>query len=150
MFRLHSETQKASWNSSTLQKCRRFVRMHCNIVPTQVEKIRAELANLNHCAVPFLSRAAVNLCRYYYTSVNEHITTHFNLCCFGIYFIILGVENPKDTENSKRRHMVPKDLVKCSITVQKGMLDLVSSSPVFIFMPQIKFHYGLRTFCSFH
>ena len=28
-------------------------------------KMRAELANLNHCAVPFLSRAAVNLCWYY-------------------------------------------------------------------------------------
>ena len=29
--------------------------------------MRAELANKNHCAVPFLSRADVNLCRYYYT-----------------------------------------------------------------------------------
>ena len=28
--------------------------------------MRTELANLNHCAVPFLSRAAVNLCWYYY------------------------------------------------------------------------------------
>ena len=26
--------------------------------------MRAELANLNHCAVPFLSRAAVNLSWY--------------------------------------------------------------------------------------
>ena len=44
------------------------------VVPTQIEKmlfhlfffsiIRAELANLNHCAVPFLSRAAVNLSWY--------------------------------------------------------------------------------------
>ena len=25
-------------------------------------KMRAELATLNHCAVPFLSRAAANLC----------------------------------------------------------------------------------------
>ena len=37
-----------------------------NIVPTQVEKMRAKLANLNNCAVPFLSRAAVNLCWYHY------------------------------------------------------------------------------------
>ena len=29
--------------------------------------MRAELANLDHCAVPFLSRATVNLCWYYYT-----------------------------------------------------------------------------------
>ena len=28
-------------------------------------KMRSELASLNHCAVPFLSRAAVNLCWYY-------------------------------------------------------------------------------------
>ena len=27
--------------------------------------MRAELANLNYCAVAFLSRAAVNLCWYY-------------------------------------------------------------------------------------
>ena len=26
---------------------------HITIVPTQVENMRAELANLNHCAVPF-------------------------------------------------------------------------------------------------
>ena len=26
--------------------------------------MRAEIANLNHCAVPFLSHAAVNLCWY--------------------------------------------------------------------------------------
>ena len=36
------------------------------VVPTQVEKMRAELASLNHCAVPFLSRAAVNLSWYDY------------------------------------------------------------------------------------
>ena len=29
--------------------------------------MRAELPNLDDCAVPFLSRAAVNLCWYYYT-----------------------------------------------------------------------------------
>ena len=28
--------------------------------------MRAELANLHHCEVPFLSRAAVNLCWYDY------------------------------------------------------------------------------------
>ena len=30
-------------------------------------KMCAKLANLNHCAVPFLSRAGANLCWYYYT-----------------------------------------------------------------------------------
>ena len=40
---------------------------HCYIVvPIQVEKMRAELASLSHCAVPFLSRAAVNLSWYDY------------------------------------------------------------------------------------
>ena len=29
----------------------------------------AELANLNPCAVPFLSRAAFNLCWYYYRTI---------------------------------------------------------------------------------
>ena len=33
-------------------------------MPTQVEKMRAGLANLNHCAVTFLSRAAINLSSY--------------------------------------------------------------------------------------
>ena len=32
----------------------------------KLEKVRAKLANLNHCAVPFLSRAAANLCLCYY------------------------------------------------------------------------------------
>ena len=39
----------------------------CIVVPTQVEKMHAELASLTPCAVPFLSRAAVNLCWYDYT-----------------------------------------------------------------------------------
>ena len=30
----------------------------------KLTKIRAELASLNYCAVPFLSRAPVNLCCY--------------------------------------------------------------------------------------
>ena len=34
------------------------------VVPTQVDKMRARLPNLNHCAVLFLSRAVVNLSWY--------------------------------------------------------------------------------------
>ena len=34
----------------------------------KLAKMRAELANLNHSAVPFLRRAAINLCWYYYNS----------------------------------------------------------------------------------
>ena len=37
--------------------------IQCTVEPAQVDKkMCAELANVNHCAVPFLSRAAVNLC----------------------------------------------------------------------------------------
>ena len=34
------------------------------VVSNQVVKMRVKLANLNHCAVPFLSHAAANLCWY--------------------------------------------------------------------------------------
>ena len=34
--------------------------------------MRAKLANLNHCAVPFLSRAVANLCWYYYVLVRSY------------------------------------------------------------------------------
>ena len=36
--------------------------------------MRAELANLNYCAVPFLSRAVANLC-WYYTASKIKATT---------------------------------------------------------------------------
>ena len=36
-----------------------------SIVPTQVDNMRAKLANLNDCAVPFLCRAVAKLCWYY-------------------------------------------------------------------------------------
>ena len=44
-----------------------------SIVPTQVDKMRAKLANLNHCAAPFLRRAVAKLC-WYYTLYTIHIT----------------------------------------------------------------------------
>ena len=37
--------------------------------------MRAKLVNLNHCAVPFLSRAAVNLCWYYYIPQSYLLST---------------------------------------------------------------------------
>ena len=40
--------------------------------------MRTELANLTHCAVPFLSRAVVNLCWYYTTT--------------EVYYVLLGTE----------------------------------------------------------
>ena len=41
--------------------------------------MRAELANRNHCAVPFLSRAAVNLCWYYYILCKMIMFMNFQL-----------------------------------------------------------------------
>ena len=48
-------------------------RLQCIVVPTQVEKMRAELASLNPCAVPFLSRTTVNLSWNEYTTYIKHI-----------------------------------------------------------------------------
>ena len=36
------------------------------VVPAQVDTLRATLANLNHCAVPFLRHATASMCWYYY------------------------------------------------------------------------------------
>ena len=44
--------------------------------------MRAKLANLNHCAAPFLSRAAVNLCWYDY-SIRPKLTS-FQLTIFFV------------------------------------------------------------------
>ena len=38
--------------------------------------MRTKLANINDCAVPFLSRAAANSCWYYYnTNANDYCST---------------------------------------------------------------------------
>ena len=50
-------------------------------VPAQVDKTRAELAGLNHCAVHFLSRAAASLCWYYCYIYNLPKTKKFG--CVG-------------------------------------------------------------------
>ena len=54
--------------------------------------MRAKFANLNHCAVPFLSRAAANLCWYYY--IYHYILLKNNCCAAlsydkerGLYFL---------------------------------------------------------------
>ena len=53
-----------------------YIQSHVLIVqPYQLKliKMRAELANIHHCAVPFLSRAAVNLSWYDSTHmINDH------------------------------------------------------------------------------
>ena len=60
--------------------------------------MRVELANLNDCAVPFLSHAAVSLCWYYYTMhldytlYSLHKRTSYNMltmpyAVYGVYAI---------------------------------------------------------------
>ena len=46
------------------------------VVPTQVDKN----TNINHCAVPFLSRAAVNL-SWYDTTMYVHCTLYAYCAC---------------------------------------------------------------------
>ena len=44
--------------------------------------MRAELASLYHCAVPFLSRAAANLRRYFYISLKLQLSSKGNMFKF--------------------------------------------------------------------
>ena len=46
--------------------------------------MRAELASLTPCAVPFLSRAAVNLC-WYYITYDMH--TKYTLCTMHYTYV---------------------------------------------------------------
>ena len=69
------ELRKSVLFKTTTTNCYLMTYRGSIFVPTQVDKMRAELTNLNHCAVPFLSRAAVNLCWYYHTFV------HLRLWC---------------------------------------------------------------------
>ena len=66
--------------------------------------MRTELANLSHCAVSYLSRAAVNLCWYYYTpplseiaeklgkisKYTPHIQNAFGTAAFPHMFCLLS------------------------------------------------------------
>ena len=60
--------------------------------------MRAELANLNHCAVQFLSRAAVNLSWYYYSSTTGSTSMGFTKPTTpATVFILSATDN---TQNS--------------------------------------------------
>ena len=52
-------------------QCTKQEKLHimCTVLSYQLKliKMHAKLSSLNHCAEPFLSRAAVNLCWYWYT-----------------------------------------------------------------------------------
>ena len=50
--------------------------------------MRAELASLNHCAVPFLSRTAVNLSWYYSTAKVGSQKVIFYAISFNIILLI--------------------------------------------------------------
>ena len=63
--------------------------------------MRAELANLNHCAVPFLSRAIANLCWYYYTLVGVKSLFH----------------RPQNSENINNNRFHETILLKCIFNI---------------------------------
>ena len=46
----------------------KYLTIRYTIVPAHVDKMRAKLADLNQCAVPFLSHVAANLRLCYYTN----------------------------------------------------------------------------------
>ena len=60
-----------------------------NIISCQLKltKMRGELATLNHCAVPFLSRAATNLCWYYIILY----TYHYSPPSISVYWTIIPI-----------------------------------------------------------
>ena len=61
------------FNSASL--CKIYCTYHMISYQLKLIEMRAELANLNNCAVPFLSRAAANLCWHYYRDVTEEYYT---------------------------------------------------------------------------
>ena len=54
--------------------------------------MRAELTGLSHCAVPFLSRTAANLCWYYYTQYSYSGSGDFcgDLCLVDLFLGFLS------------------------------------------------------------
>ena len=101
---LHAECRLSCYDSlpyiiqthtsiNTIGSIRRFLIFTEPVISYQLKliKMHAKLANLNECAVPFLSRAAVNLCWYHCTSLsllsgNEELITHIECCdsnCYG-------------------------------------------------------------------
>ena len=74
--------------------------------------MRATLANLNHCAVPFLSRDTVNLCWYHYTYMNTALHGHFTTGLihtstvykqiFRLSMILTAIHRLQDQGNKRR------------------------------------------------
>ena len=67
--------------------CKCIIDICVNVISYQHKliKMRAKLANINHCAVPLLSRAAVNLCWYYYTFTPGLTILSPTVPAFGIH-----------------------------------------------------------------
>ena len=67
------------------------IHIYLSFIVAQLLKVRAELAGLNHCAVPPLSRATTNLCWYYsisYIPAIYHNMRYGKLLCDDIFHII--------------------------------------------------------------
>ena len=79
--------------------------------------MRAELANLNHCAVPFLSRVAVNLSWY-----DSSITISISIIIRGFW-----------SQNLVRPTFLKYSRTSISITITRGP----RLSVVFTFSPKV-------------
>ena len=54
-----------------------YIYIYTSSYQLKLIKMRDKLATRNHCAAPFLSRVAVNLCWYYYSNNSAcRINTH--------------------------------------------------------------------------
>ena len=70
----------------------------------------ADLAGLNHCAVPFLSRAAVNLCWYYSSVVfnyNDTFKLFVQFFCVHIPTLLPVKGNPQKLSQQEHNFYFP-------------------------------------------
>ena len=94
--------------------------------------MRAILANLNHCAVPLLSRAAANFCWYYstivisfnafnYTFITDAVGRFFNrkVTYFTIIVFLIELEVITFKKEPKRIYILPESLFKMLLKKQK-------------------------------
>ena len=83
--------------------------------------MRAKLADVNHCAVPFLCRAAVNKCLYY-LSVSHPVSVYLYLSTIllpldGISFC-LSVSHPVSVYLYLSTILLPLDVISFCLPVK--------------------------------
>ena len=106
------------------------------VVPTQVGKMREELASLNHCAVPFLSRAAVNLSWYDSThpfSVDAGHSLYSALHVYSLHFnkpcLAMGVYSLHFIKPCLALRVYSLHFIKTWVSIYKFLLYMYVKSP---------------------